>query len=138
MQVIPNEAANSDRTEGRKKRRPSVTFRDEIVFESGTRVLVNRVLDGGEGRSVSTARNVRDDKQLYALKRVDCRNEREVDQCRREVAVHRRFRHANIMSLLEAKFVQTPEASQTCFMLFPYLPRSLSDEIGARRLLEDD
>ena len=115
-----------------------VTFHDEIAFDDGTRVLINRLLDKGEFRSVYLARDVKK-QQLYALKRVDCQSNEEVERCREEAAIHRLFHHENIMPLLNVKFAQTEAASSCSFfyMLFPYLPRSLEDEITARRLRED-
>lgn len=122
-----------------KKIKMQVTFHDEVVFDDGTRVLVHRLLDEGEFRHVYLARDVRNDKQLYALKRVDCPDDKAIEQCRKEVATHQLFHHENIMPLFGSKFVQTEEEaySCSCFLLFPYLPCSLDDEIAARRLRED-
>ena len=113
-----------------------VTFHDEIAFDDGTRVLINRLLDKGEFRSVYLARDVKK-QQLYALKRVDCQSNEEVERCRNEAAIHRLFHHENIMPLLNVKFAQTASSCSFFYMLFPYLPRSLEDEITARRLRED-
>lgn len=114
-----------------------VSFHDEVVFDDGgRRVIVNRLLDEGDFRSVYVARDARSTKKLYALKKVDCRNDKEGEDCRMEVAIHRLICHQNVMPLLAVKFVQNP-ASCTCFMLFPYMNHSMENEITARRLRED-
>ena len=125
-----------------------VTFHDEIAFGDGTRVLVHRLIDQGAFSSVYVAQDVRTS-QLYALKKIDCRNDQErIEQCQKEAALYRKFHHDNIMPLLDVTFVQeqvsgsssltsTSTSTTCCYMRFPYLPRSLRDDMTARRLLED-
>ena len=80
----------------------------------------------------------------YALKRINCSDRDVVRACRAEAAVHRALppQHPNLLELLGLSFVDAHNQSgsdagerDTCYMLFPYLPRSLRGEIGARRLL---
>lgn len=124
--------------------RTNVTFHDEIAFEdTNTRVIIHRLIDEGEFRCVYMARDVRTS-QLYALKRIDCTDKKRLDQCRKEVAIHRLFHHANIMPLLGVKFVhddyketEATVSRMVCYMRFPYVSRSLADDIVSRRLWED-
>ena len=113
-----------------------VKFQDEIAFNNGSvRVLIHRLIDQGEFRSVYLARDIKTC-QLYALKKVACitaisdtDEEQEEEQCRKEVAIHQLFdNHENIMPLIGVEFVHEQQQSPCCYMLFPYLPRSLGND----------
>jgi len=121
---------------GRSIRRKKVTFHDEITFDDGRAVIVCRQIAQGESRHVFVARDARsEDKTLYALKKINYDDDNikdAVEQCRKEAAIHRKFHHENLMPLLGIKF-----DSHECYMLFPYIPCSLGDDITSRRLLCD-
>jgi len=103
-----------------------------------------------------------DSKRKYALKRINCADNRElVAACRREADAHRRLRlpsrrrrHPNLLELLGIKFVdgdrggggadhsdadceeaRWDNGSVVCYMLFPYVSHSLRGEITERNIL---
>jgi serine/threonine kinase 16 len=126
------ESSGRSRSHGGSKK---VTFHDEITFDDGRTVIVCRLVSEGDFRHVFVARDSRSkDNTLYALKRINCGDDKKevIEHCRQEAAIHRRFHHENLMPLLGMKF-----DSQYCYMLFPYIPRSLHDDITSRRLLSD-
>jgi serine/threonine kinase 16 len=65
----------------------------------------------------------------YALKRIRCEDAETVQQCRAEAAVHYAVgaNHPNVMPLLGMAM-----DDQYCYMLFPFLPHSLRDEVNGR------
>jgi len=102
-----------------------------------------------------------DSKRKYALKRINCADNRElVAACRREADAHRRLRlpsrrrrHPNLLDLLGIKFVngerggrgadhsdadceeaRGDNVSVVCYMLFPYVSHSLRGEITERNI----
>jgi len=127
----------SEEQQGRRR----VTFHDEITFDDGRAVILGRTIQEGEFSSIFVARDARgassgkkDRPALFALKQVyygDDNNKKYALE--QEVAAHRMFRdHKHIMPLLGIKF-----SAQACYLLFPYIPLSLSDDIHARRLAQD-
>ncbi|KAL9178356.1 hypothetical protein ACHAXT_000003 [Thalassiosira profunda] len=92
----------------------------------------------------------------YALKRINCADHEIVRACRHEAGVHRSLpsHHPNLLELLGLKFdndvSSTPPSNASmasgsehseynaCYMLFPYIPRSLRGEITQRNILCDD
>ena len=74
----------------------------------------------------------------YALKRINCSDPELVRSCREEAGVHRSLRHPGLLPLLGLRFESSAESGATCcYMLFPYHPSSLRDDLTARSLLED-
>jgi len=84
----------------------------------------------------------------YALKRIDCCNssgqtdQEKIDMCSREANLHSTFHHKNLMRISGIKFISDQKTKtsctiKTCYMLFPYIPKSIRSDISARRLLED-
>ena len=126
-----------------------VTFHDEIFLVEGQVVIIHRKIDtGNNSRCVFLAQDARGPtkkSKLYALKRIDCRDDKdELERCRNEVRIHRaltELRNDNLMPLLGSKFETFVSSSGTedftCYMLFPYVPQSLRQDIDNRHLLED-
>ena len=92
---------------------------------------------------------VTEQRMKYALKRINCANNRELIQaCKSEANVHRILfqsaaaefsakqatKHPNLLELLGLKFV----SGECCYMLFPYIPHSLRGEITTRNILLND
>ena len=84
----------------------------------------------------------------YALKRIDCCNihgqtdQEKIDMCSREASLHTTFHHKNLMKIFGIQFTseektKTSSTIKTCYMLFPYIPTSIRNDISKRRLLED-
>lgn len=86
----------------------------------------------------------------YALKRIDCCNrhgqtdQQKVVLCNKEATLYSTFQHKNLMEIIGLKFdhittddTRTSCSIKSCYMLFPFIPRSVRDDISARRLLED-
>lgn len=84
----------------------------------------------------------------YALKRIDCCNnhgqtdQEKIDMCSREANLHSTFDHKNLMRILGIRFTSEEKTKtsctiKTCYMLFPYISKSIRDDISVRRLLED-
>jgi len=128
-------------------KRKKVTFHDEISFEGDgnprTVTICRKIAEGGfstlllarDSRAVSPRRGRTRHHQhdhLYALKRIECNGDDDVDQCRKEAQVHQQINHENLIPLLGVKFGQN-----CCYMLFPYIRISLETDLVARRLLED-
>ena len=130
-----------------------VTFHDEIVMEDGRCIRVHRKLYATDDDATrvflaadSRATSQRNDgTHLYALKRITYQDDEQAEACRKEIEVHQtlmELKNENLMPLLGAKF-DTLRASRddtlvnVCYMLFPYIPRSLRDEITSRHLLQD-
>lgn len=135
--------------------------RSLLTFDDGTKVEVGRqIAEGGfsyvfeafpvcngtkNGANSRTGRTQPGySVAKYALKRINCSDRDIVRACRKEAGVHRTLpsQHPNLMELLGLTFVDARNQSgrsngehDTCYMLFPYLPRSLREEIGERRLL---
>lgn len=118
--------------------------------------------DDNDASAVFDDDNYADDsKRKYALKRINCADNRElVAACRREADAHRRLRlpsrrrrHPNLLDLLGIKFVngdrgggganhsdadceeRGDNVSVVCYMLFPYVSHSLRGEITERNIL---
>lgn len=116
----------------------------------------NQIAEGGfsyifEAYAMNQNDNINaDNKQRikYALKRINCANNRELIQaCKSEANVHRILfqsaaefsakqatKHPNLLELLGLKFVN----GECCYMLFPYISHSLRGEITARNILLND
>lgn len=90
--------------------------------------------------------------RCYALKRINCSDAEVARNCRREAGVHRSLPrgHPNLLELLGLKFATTTADGNNdrgggggvgvdvCYMLFPYVPRTLRGEITDRNLLQHD
>ena len=85
----------------------------------------------------------------YALKRIDCCNihgqtdQEKIDMCSREASLHSTLgSHKNLMEIFGIKFTSNEKTRtsctiKTCYMLFLYIPKTVRNDISARRLLED-
>ena len=86
--------------------------------------------------------------KTYALKRIDCCNihgqtdQEKIDMCSREASLHSTFDHKNLMKIFGIQFTSEEKTKtsctiKACYMLFPYIPTSIRNDISARRLLEE-
>ena len=132
----------------------AVMFDDEIAFPNGISVILYRkIAEGGFG-NVYIARKSREREKskgkskLYALKRIHCLTQDAVSHCKKEAKVHHKLQdHTHLMPLLGITFVFEQKQKhqqepfiflpQICYMLFPYIPLSLSTDISSRHLLDD-
>ena len=138
-------------------------LRRKVTFDTGRSVVIDRqIAEGGYGAvfvahnaTTSTTKKRKYDcdhsqqQEFYALKRIDCFDNKGnfdqniVDRCKREAEIHSSLQHKDLMPLLGIQFdppekeMESRECNMSCYMLFPYLPTSLRDDISARRLLED-
>jgi serine/threonine kinase 16 len=69
----------------------------------------------------------------YALKHIHLGDPETTANCRREAGLHRSVRHPNVMPLLG---MVLEERNTLCYMLFPFMPRSLRGEVNRRFFVE--
>jgi len=76
-------------------------------------------------------------RKKYALKRVLCADDESIQKCREEAAVHSSFNHPNLLPLLGITFEKSKDNNdfEFCYLLFPYLSKSLRDDINERHVL---
>lgn len=113
-----------------------------IVFENGKRIEIDRQIAEGGFSVVYSAIGYNGDSKQYAVKQVLCPEKAFVQTCRAEVAMHRLFRHPNLMPILGMKMDTNGHYGEfkgtVCYMLFPFLGSSLRGQITKRRLLHED
>ena len=97
-----------------------------VIAEGGFSIVFRATEVEARGSSSPTC-------AIYALKRIRCDEQETLQMCRREASVHREVQqsnnqHENVMPLLGMII----EDKQFCYMLFPYMPHSLRDEVNRR------
>ena len=103
-----------------------------LSLDSGRRVRIGSVIAEGGFSIVFRATEAGSSgasNTVYALKRIRCEEQETLQLCRKEASVHRTVgsQHANVMPLLGMAV-----EDKQCYMLFPYMPHSLRDEVNRR------
>jgi serine/threonine kinase 16 len=104
-----------------------------LTLDSGRQVRIGSpIAEGGFSivfRATPVTTTSSPSSSSYALKRIRCEDAETVQQCRAEAAVHYAVgaNHPNVMPLLGMAM-----DDQYCYMLFPFLPHSLRDEVNGR------
>jgi serine/threonine kinase 16 len=110
-----------------------------ILLDTGRKVRLGRQIAEGGFSFVFEATDAQDTSSpdvvhRYALKRIRCGDTEILESCRHEARVHRAIRHPNVMPLLGMAITvdrQNRDAS-LCYMLFPYYPWSLRQQVNQR------
>lgn len=113
----------------------SQLFSEPVVFPSGRRVAIGRLLaEGGfsfvyVGTEIATGRQV-------ALKKIICQDDDTKVAAKAEADIHERFTHANLLPLVDKAFQRHTANSrwEVCWFVFPLAKCSLRDEITLRVL----
>lgn len=98
-----------------------------ITFDTGRKIRMGRQIAEGGFSYVFEATD--DAGRKYALKRIHLGDPETLAACRREAGLHRSVRHPNLMPLLG---MALEERNTICYMLFPYIPQSLREEVNRR------
>ncbi|CAK0797803.1 unnamed protein product [Prorocentrum cordatum] len=123
---------------GQALRRLLGCYGGEVVsFPSGRRVVAGQLLAEGGFSFVHRAEDPGTGQQ-YALKKMLCQDSGGRAAASAEAEVHARFRHENLLELVDRAFQPHPSSRHVdvCWLLFPLCRGSLRSEI-TRRVLRD-
>lgn len=102
-----------------------------ITSDSGRKVRIGRQIAEGGFSFVFECFDV-DTNEKYVVKRIQCADPEVLRSCRKEAGTHRAVSHPNLMPLLGIAVVD-----HTCYMIFPYFPYSLREEVNRRCFTEE-
>mmetsp|Transcript_32316 Transcript_32316/g.89262 ORF Transcript_32316/g.89262 Transcript_32316/m.89262 type:complete len:355 (-) Transcript_32316:20-1084(-) len=113
-------------------------FYEVVRFNSGRRVAVGKLLAEGGFSFVYTASDL-GSRQQYALKKIICQDSDAKAAARAEARMHDRFRHENLLPLVDSAFNAHPSSPNwdICWMLFPLCSCSLRDEITRQVVFQE-
>lgn len=111
-------------------------FNESVIFPSGRRILVQKLLAEGGFSFVYAAADARTG-ESFALKKVICQDSEAKTAAKAEVRVHEKFSHPNLLALVDKAFVahHSLASCEICWFLFPLCSSSLREVITNEVLL---
>jgi serine/threonine kinase 16 len=106
-----------------------------IELDSGVKVRIGRELAQGGYSVVYKGINVRNPNLVYAVKRIHCHDDPELrSACVEEANVHRTLQKLQDqeMHCMPLHGMTFEENNTICYMVFPYMPHSLRQEVNQR------
>ncbi|KAL7678435.1 putative protein kinase [Plasmopara halstedii] len=95
-------------------------YSNSVRMQSGRMVIISSEIAQGGFSIVYKARDT-DTGEAFALKKIICQAEEQVQLAKAEIRAHKAFAHPNIMPLADYAVLSTEEEAYEYYLLFPYM-----------------